>query len=203
MTVYRPPMLPAIGCTFSFTCCAIGFLILRWKWRCEQKVGREKQHWSTLSEAECMAAYLLGWEGQMWDEGNSPAARFRAWKDLTPAQRRAAEMLGHSEDTWATEMPPSFSDVAHDCYPLIVKHLPSSIDLVACGSASKRLFLACEAELELRARARIHRAWWCHDEQRPADAVPAAEAHRALPSEVQVGERQVPRPYPCDDLIAT
>merc|ERR1712054_637637 len=56
--------------------------------------------WLNMKLFERRAWMMLQHSQSSWDVGNLPATLQKRWNELTPEQRDAAVLLGHSEGTW-------------------------------------------------------------------------------------------------------
>lgn len=70
-------------------------------WDCFVNHYRSKS-WDDLLLVESQDSYReLGWDASTWTGvGRAPASERMYWKDLTPNERKAANRLCYSEETW-------------------------------------------------------------------------------------------------------
>ena len=81
-------------------------------------LAKDKGSWSELTSAEQGAASVLGWDGEMWDRGDSPAAVHCGWAALGSERQEPAALLGYNEVEWDVEhsahSPAKFVDAEQD-----------------------------------------------------------------------------------------
>ena len=65
--------------------------------------AKDKGSWSELTSAEQGAASGLGWDGEMWDLGDTPTAVDCDWAALGSERQALAALLGYDEIEWGVE----------------------------------------------------------------------------------------------------
>ena len=80
--------------------------------------AKDKGSWSELTSAEQGTASVLGWDGDMWDRGDSPTAVHCDWAALGSERQEQAALLGYNEVEWDVEhvahSPAKFVDAEQD-----------------------------------------------------------------------------------------
>jgi hypothetical protein len=66
----------------------------------EAHAAKDKTHWVELSPTEHAAAERLGWDGEMWNIGETPAESNYDWRELSVQQQVDASYLGYAENSW-------------------------------------------------------------------------------------------------------
>ena len=67
-------------------------------------LGKDKATWAEMSESEQVAARVLGFAAELWDEGLTPESSFQPFHLLRAELRAAAEILGYTEASWNAEL---------------------------------------------------------------------------------------------------
>ena len=67
-------------------------------------LGKDKATWAEMSESEQVAARVLGFAAELWDEGLTPEISFQPFHLLRAELRAAAEILGYTEASWNAEL---------------------------------------------------------------------------------------------------
>ena len=67
-------------------------------------LGKDKATWADMSESEQVAARVLGFAAELWDEGLTPEISFQPFHLLRAELRAAAETLGYTEASWNAEL---------------------------------------------------------------------------------------------------
>ena len=67
-------------------------------------LGKDKATWAEMSDSEQVAARVLGFAAELWDEGLTPEISFQPFHLLRAELRAAAEILGYTEASWNAEL---------------------------------------------------------------------------------------------------
>lgn len=67
-------------------------------------LGKDKATWAELTDSEQVAARILGFAAELWDEGLTPESSFLPFQELRPEARAAAHVLGYTEESWTAEL---------------------------------------------------------------------------------------------------
>ena len=110
------------------------------------KLGKDKEKWSELTDAEVRAARVLGWHQAIWDDGIPPEiCGLDSFQGLSPEFRAAAELLGYTQANWNAELELSTAAasprIAHEwAAPASTPAVPAAASPIPRAESLRRAF---------------------------------------------------------------